>query len=114
MGYITGTGLTGVGSIDLGGQVLVNEVAARLEVPSSFGTLTGVSPVRRTHKQAFFCIGFTGTGGPLTGYFLTTWAMYLQIECFSHPFPAGDHRIADTLYYDLAEGCEMYLEVDWD
>jgi hypothetical protein len=114
MGFASGTGLTGQGSIDLGGLVTVNEVAAHLEVAAEFGTITGVSPVRRTHKQAFYCIGLTPSGGPLTGIFIVTFAAYLQVECESHPFATGDHRLADTLYYDIAQGCEMYLEVDWD
>lgn len=113
MGFISGTGLTGQGSIDLGGVQSVSEVAAHLEVPSPFGTLSGVPPVRRCHKQAWFGIGLTPGAGPLTGVPLITWHDYLKIECESHPFASDDLRIADTLYYDIAEGAEMYLEVDW-
>lgn len=114
MGYTSASGLTGRGTLDLGGVQLVNEIAAHLEVPAEFGTLAGVSPVRRTFKHAWYGIGLTPTGGPLTGIFVVTAQFYLQVECESRPFSTGDHRNADTLYYDIAEGCEMYLEVDWD
>lgn len=113
MGFVSASGLTGQGTLDLGGVQTVSEVAAHLEVPSDFGTLAGIPPVRRTFKHAWYGIGLTPTGGPLTGIPILTAQFYLEVECESRPFASNDYRLADTLYYDIAEGCEMYLEVDW-
>lgn len=113
MGFITVGDATGRGSLDLGGVQTVSEVAARMVTPATYATLTGVSPVRRVHHQAFFCIGVLPGGGPLEGVFIATAWWYLTLECESHPFSSLDLRNADTLYYDVQEGGVMYFEVDW-
>lgn len=113
MGFVSASGLTGTGTLSLGGVQTVNEVAARMEVQATLARVVGTSPVRRVWKQAFYCIGLTPTGGPLTGIFIVTAAFYLQMECESRPFANTDYRLADTLYYDVGDGGECYFEVDW-
>lgn len=113
MGFVSTSGATGQGSLSLGGVQTVNEVAAHLEVQATEARVVGVSPVRRVWKQAFYCIGLTPTGGPLTGIFIVTAAFYLQVECESRAFANNDLRPADTLFYDVGPGGQMYFEVDW-
>lgn len=92
----------------------MNEIASRVETVATLATLVGVSPVRRVYKQCWVGIGLTVPGGPLTGFFILTFHKFIEVECESHPFASGDHRSADTLYYDIQDGGVMYLEVDWD
>lgn len=113
MGFTYISDASGQGSLDLGGVRTVSEVAARLVTPAELAVLTGASPIRRVHKQAFFCIGWFPDGGPLEGIFIATAWWYLQVECESHPFASSDLRIADTLYYDVGPGGVMYFEADW-
>lgn len=113
MGFTYIDDASGQGSLDLGGLQDVSEVAAHLVTPADLAVLTGVTPVRRVHKQAFYCIGVTPADGPLTGIFIASAWWYLQLETESHPFGSFDHRAADTLYYDVGPGGVMYFEVDW-
>ncbi len=113
MGFITTSTASGSGSLSLGGMVSVNEIAGSILTPATFGTLTGTSPIRRAHQQGWYGVGFAVTGGPFPGAIIIMYSSYITLENWSDLLKLTDTVPADTLYYELQEGCVMYLEVDW-
>lgn len=99
--------------INSGAIQTILEADAKIVTPATFAVLTGVSPVRRVHQQAWWGIGFTAGGGPLAGLFLVTWAKYLEWESEVHTLQPFGQPLADTLFWDVKPGGVMYFEVDW-
>ena len=104
---------SGVGTLSLGAQRSVLEVAAHVVTAATWAVYTGTSPRRRIHKQAFYGVGFTAGAGPLTGVFIPTWWRYLALETEDFTFPAPDQKIADVIFWDIPSGGVMYFEADY-
>lgn len=114
MGFHVETGVTGQGSVSLGGVVEVTEVAAGLVTPAELTTISGHTPHRRLHHQAWYGIGLNSPGGgPFTGIPLIIWHKFHSVENETHIFDTTDHKFVDTLYWDVEPGGEIFLEVDW-
>lgn len=114
MGFITTSTAAGQGSLSLGGLVTVNEVCVHVLAFATGGHRYGVTPVRRYFNQAWYGVGFTPGAGPTAGLFIVTFAKFSEYDTETTLFPTGDHRPADTLYWDIPPNGLMYLEVDWD
>jgi hypothetical protein len=112
VGLISVASATGQGSASLGGLQAVNEVAAGLVTLSTEFRLAGASPVRRLWQEAWYGLGFTPSGGPFDGLVVISWWRFMQMENETHA-PGSVFAQADTLYWDVWPGGEIFLEVDW-
>lgn len=113
MGFVTINPASGQGTLDLTGVQDVNEVAWFLVTPADLMDIDGFAPVRRIHHQAWCGLGITPTAGPTTGVVLIRWWSWVNMEAESHIFLPIGLVTADTLYFDVQPGGEMYFEVDW-
>lgn len=113
MGFVFTSTASGQGSLSLGGLVPPTEVAASIVTPADLAVFTGVSPVRRVHKQAWYGLGAIAAGGPLAGLFICTWFKYVEMEIESLQRAQPWFGQVDTLVWDVYPGGVMYFEVDW-
>lgn len=113
MGNVVVNQATGIGTQTLGGLQQVTEVAAKVNALATEAGVSGSSPVRRVHKQAWYALGFTPDGGPFAGLPVITWHKFVEVEC-EDTLAIGNPLVqADTLYWEVFSGGECTFEVDW-
>lgn len=115
MGSINTFTASGQGSlvIDGGTGHYITELVAKIVTPADFAVLTGVSPIRRVHKQCWFGLGFLAGGGPLAGDVIVNFGKYLERELEDIIMSIVSEPFADTIYWDVHDGGVMYFEADW-
>lgn len=113
MGFVQTFTASGQGSLSLGGQHQVNEIAGYIVTPATYAVLTGASGIARVHQQGWYGIGLTPGDGPFSGKILITFQDYIRMESWTDLLRLTPTIFADTLYWDIKDGGVMYLEVDW-
>lgn len=113
MGFVNTFTASGQGSLSLGGQQNVNEVAGHIVTPATYATMAGATGLRRVHHQGWYGIGLTPAAGPTAGLILITFWDYIKLEAWSDLLRLAHGVLADTLYWDIEAGGVMYLEADW-
>lgn len=113
MASVSTSTASGQGTLALGAQRTVVEVAIRVITPATYATFAGVAGRKRYHQVGWIGLGFTPGSGPFSGIILMSWQAYIANETWTYRLGAGLFATPDTLYYDLKAGAVMYLEVDW-
>jgi len=103
--------LSGHGTDSFGGGQSIVDVFLQLTVAGDLVKFDGFPPVRRVHQAGWIGLGFAPSG--IYPDFIL-WSKFLELEATDLSNLAGDSVIhADTIYWDLTPGTEIYVELIW-